>query len=42
MKADTRWAFELREARTEAALDEVLLRHRVMMYARRLVLPLSL
>ena len=42
MDAVTRTAFEYREAATDAALDEVLLRHRDMMYQRHLALPLSL
>jgi glutathione S-transferase len=42
MHAGTRAAFEFSEPATEAALDEVLLRHRDMMYQRHLPLPLSL
>ena len=42
MNDRTRAAFEFREATTDAALDEVLLKHRDMMYQRHLVLPLSL
>jgi glutathione S-transferase len=38
----TRQAFEFREPVTDAALDDVLLRHRDMMYERHLGLPLSL
>ena len=38
----TRAAFEFREPATDAALDEVLLRHRAMMYRRHLELPLAL
>lgn len=38
----TRAAFEFREPATDAALDDVLLRHRDMMYQRHLELPLSL
>lgn len=42
MDAATRAAFEFREPATDAALDEVLLRHREMMYREHLALPLSL
>ncbi len=42
MDPGTRAAFSFREPATEAALDEVLLRHREMMYRRHLALPLSL
>jgi glutathione S-transferase len=42
MDAATRQAFEFREPVTDAALDDVLLRHRDMMYERHLGLPLSL
>lgn len=42
MDAATRQAFEFREPKTDAALDEVLLAHRAMMYERHLELPLSL
>jgi len=38
----TRAAFEFREPATDAALDEVLLAHRDLMYRRHLALPLSL
>jgi glutathione S-transferase len=38
----TRAAFEFTEPATDAALNEVLLRHRDMMYRRHLELPLSL
>lgn len=38
----TRAAFEFREPATDAALDEVLLRHRAMMYQRHLAFPLVL
>lgn len=38
----TRAAFQFREAATDAALDEVLIEHRDMMYQRHLALPLSL
>lgn len=42
MDGATREAFEFREAVTDAALDDVLLQHRDMMYERHLGLPLSL
>lgn len=42
MNAETRAAFESRDARTDEALDEALLEHRELMYRRHLVLPLSL
>jgi glutathione S-transferase len=42
MAASIRAAFETRDAQTEAALDPLLLRHRDMMYAEHLPLPLSL
>jgi glutathione S-transferase len=42
MDPGTRTAFEFREPVTDAALDEVLLQHRAMMYERHLALPLSL
>ena len=42
MSASTRAAFEARDPQTEAALDPILLKHRDMMYAERLELPLSL
>jgi glutathione S-transferase len=42
MDPATRAAFEFREPATDAALDEVLLGHRDMMYQRHLALPLSL
>jgi glutathione S-transferase len=42
MDAATRSAFEYREPLTDAALDEVLLAHREMMYREHLGLPLSL
>ncbi|HVE55068.1 MAG TPA: hypothetical protein VNB23_16920, partial [Ramlibacter sp.] len=42
MDAGARTAFEFREAATEAALDDVLLRHRDRVYQRHLALPLSL
>lgn len=42
MDPATRTAFEYREAATDAALDDVLLRHRHMLYQRHLALPLSL
>ena len=42
MDRDTRAAFELREAATEAALDAVLIAHRDMMYSEHLALPLAL
>ena len=38
----TRAAFEFREPATDAALDDVLLAHRDLMYRRHLALPLSL
>jgi glutathione S-transferase len=41
MDATTRTAFEYREPATDAALDEVLLVHRDMMYRRHLAFPLS-
>ena len=42
MDPATRQAFEFREPVTDAALDDVLLRHRDMVYERHLGLPLSL
>lgn len=42
MAAGTRAAFEMRDAQTGAALDPILFRHRDMMYAEHLELPLSL
>jgi len=42
MDAGTRAAFELREPQTDAALDDVLLAHREMMYREHLALPLAL
>jgi len=42
MSASTRAVFETRDAQTEIALDPVLLKHRDMMYAEYLELPLSL
>lgn len=42
MEPDTRAAFEMLDARTEAALDPVLIEHRDMMYRDHLELPLSL
>jgi glutathione S-transferase len=42
MDAATRSAFEFRDAATDAALDEVFLEHRDMMYRDHLELPLSL
>ena len=42
MDATTRAAFEFRAPLTDAALDEVLLAHRQMMYRDHLALPLSL
>jgi glutathione S-transferase len=42
MPASIRAAFETRDAKTEAALDPLLFRHRDMMYAQHLELPLSL
>ncbi|MBC5782303.1 hypothetical protein H8N03_05060 [Ramlibacter sp. USB13] len=42
MDATTRSAFEFRDPTTDAALDEVLLAHRQMMYREHLALPLSL
>jgi len=42
MSASTRAVFETRDARTEVALDPVLLKHRDRMYAEYLELPLSL
>jgi glutathione S-transferase len=42
MDATTRSAFAYREPGTDAALDEVLLAHRQMMYREHLPLPLSL
>ena len=42
MDAGTRAAFEFPEPATDAALDEVLLAHRDMMYREHLELPLSL
>lgn len=42
MSAGTRAAFETRDPQTDAALDPILLRHRDMMYAEYLELPLSL
>jgi len=40
MNAATRAAFETLDARTEAALDPILLEHRDMMYGKHLELPL--
>jgi glutathione S-transferase len=42
MDAATRAAFELREPATDAALDDVLIEHRDMMYRDHLALPLAL
>jgi glutathione S-transferase len=42
MQGSTRAAFEMRDAQTEAALDPILLKHRDMIYAEYLALPLSL
>jgi glutathione S-transferase len=42
MSASIRAAFETRDAPTEAALDPILFKHRDMMYAEHLELPLSL
>jgi glutathione S-transferase len=42
MSASARTAFETRDAHTERALDPILLKHRDMMYAQHLELPLSL
>ena len=42
ISASTRTAFETRDASTEAALDPILFKHRDMMYAEYLELPLSL
>ena len=42
MDPATRAAFEYREPATDAALDDLLLAHRDMMYERHLALPLSL
>jgi glutathione S-transferase len=42
MAASTRAAFETRDAQTEAAMDPILLKHRDMMYAEYLELPLFL
>jgi hypothetical protein len=42
MHPGTRAAFEFSEPATDAALDEILLKHRDMMYQRHLELPLSL
>jgi len=42
MSADMRVALETRDDQTEGALDPILLRHRDMMYAEHLELPLSL
>jgi len=42
MNEGTRAAFETLDAPTKAALDPILLEHRDMLYARHLVLPLSL
>jgi glutathione S-transferase len=42
MDAATRAAFEWRDPATDAALHDVLLAHRAMVYERHLVLPLSL
>jgi hypothetical protein len=42
MASSTRAAFETRDARTDAALDPILLEHRDRMYATHLELPLSL
>lgn len=42
MAASTRATFAMRDARTEAALHPILFKHRDMMYAEHLELPLSL
>jgi glutathione S-transferase len=42
MSTSIRAAFETRDARTRAALDAILFKHRDMMYAEHLELPLSL
>jgi glutathione S-transferase len=42
MDAETRAAFELQDAQTEAALDPILFAHRDRMYAEHLELPLAL
>ena len=42
MDAVTRSAFEFRDEAVDAALDEVLLQHREMMYRDHLSTPLSL
>jgi len=42
MSASVRVAFATRDAQTQAALDPLLLKHRDMMYAEHLELPLSL
>jgi hypothetical protein len=42
MRASIRTAFETRNEQTEAALDPILFKHRDMMYAQHLELPLSL
>lgn len=42
MHGSTRAALEMRDAQTEAALDPILLKHRDMIYATHLELPLSL
>lgn len=42
MDPATRAAFEFRAAITDAALDDVLLQHREMMYREHLATPLSL
>jgi glutathione S-transferase len=42
MASSTRAAFETRDARTDTALDPILLEHRDWMYATHLELPLSL
>ena len=42
MDETTRAAFQLRDAQLEAALDPILFKHRDMMYAEHLELPLSL
>lgn len=42
MSTSIRAAFETRDAQTRAALDPILFKHRDMMYAEHLELPLSL
>jgi hypothetical protein len=42
MDAGSRAAMETRDPATDTALDPILLRHRDMMYAEHLELPLSL